>query len=401
MSLDLHQTVLQVHAMSSHLRQRQVDWRSRLQTGIHTLATANADQLEAKRQASKVTWLVAGVQGTLGERTPAPPTPPAATVVAVDGSHIEVDRHSPARCYLLNIGLCQLAYGPRASAVLSNQPVLYAQDEDLALADPSSHLDSRNVEGPLLGLVRTVAEIEALADAIEALPGDEPIAALLDGSLILWGLAGRDQPDFVRRRILDDGLLPALDRLLHVADARPLALASYISLPGSREVVNLLRLHHCPYQPANCDLHCRQVPPGQRGCDPVDGLLDRDLFAALLQPGERSALFTTTSSIVQAHYGPHQVRFFYLNVGDEIARVELPAWVADDPHRLALAHALLLDQSRKGEGYPVALSEAHEQAVVTGADRDLFQQLLFEALEGEHLSTSTSQKSRSKRTKWV
>ena len=30
MSLDLRQTVLQIHAMSSHLRQRQVDWRSRL-----------------------------------------------------------------------------------------------------------------------------------------------------------------------------------------------------------------------------------------------------------------------------------------------------------------------------------------------------------------------------------
>lgn len=401
MSLDLHQTAGQVQAMAARLRQRQVDWRARLQTGLATLAVADAARLEAKRQASKVTWLVAGVGDSLAATVTPPPLPQTYTVIAVDGSHIDVDRHSPARCYLINIGLCQITYGPHPDARLSSHPTLYAADDDLVLADPASQLNRSNVEGPLLGLVRTVAEVQALADALEALPGDEPVLGLVDGSLILWGLAGQAQPDFVKRRILDDGLLPALDRLRQVAASRPAAIAAYISLPGNRDVVNLLRLHHCPYEPANCDLHCKQVTPGRRGCDPVDGLLDRDLFAAHLQEGERSQAFINHTSVVEERYGPHQVSFFYLNVGEEMGRVEVPAWVANDPQRLALAHALVLEQARKGEGYPVALSESHEQAVVTGAARDYFQQLVQEALAGESLPESTSQKSRSKRTRWV
>jgi len=47
----------------------------------------------------------------------------------------------------------------------------------------------------------------------------------------------------------------------------------------------------------------------------------------------------------------------------------LPEWAALDEELLNLTHSLVLDQCRKGQGYPVALSESHEQAVVTGVDR--------------------------------
>ena len=68
---------------------------------------------------------------------------------------------------------------------------------------------------------------------------------------------------------------------------------------------------------------------------------------------------------------------------------------------LELTHALVLDQCRRGQGYPVALSEAHEQAVVTGADREEFWGLVEESLVEEKMSTNTSIKSRSKRTRWI
>ncbi len=47
--------------------------------------------------------------------------------------------------------------------------------------------------------------------------------------------------------------------------------------------------------------------------------------------------------------------------------MEVPEWVARRKDLLDLTHALVLDQCRRGQGYPVALSEAHEQAVVTGS----------------------------------
>jgi NurA-like 5'-3' nuclease len=75
--------------------------------------------------------------------------------------------------------------------------------------------------------------------------------------------------------------------------------------------------------------------------------------------------------------------------------------VAENESLLNLTHSLVLDQSRRGHGYPVALSEAHEQAVVTGADRENFWELVESTLVAEHLPSPGSAKSFSKRTRWV
>ena len=133
----------------------------------------------------------------------------------------------------------------------------------------------------------------------------------------------------------------------------------------------------------------------------ANDFLDRDLFQRVLNPGWRSAVYKTNSSVPRESYGEHQVSFFYLHVGEEIARVEVPQWVAEDEKLLPLCHSLILDQCRRGQGYPVAISEAHEQAVITGSDRQLFKQIVAETLEREGLPAYTSEKERSKRTPWV
>ena len=86
---------------------------------------------------------------------------------------------------------------------------------------------------------------------------------------------------------------------------------------------------------------------------------------------------------------------------DEIARVEVPQWVATDDTLLNLTHALVLDQCQRGQGYPVALSEAHEKAVVTGADRENFWELVESSMVAEHMPSTGSAKSFSKKTRWV
>jgi len=68
---------------------------------------------------------------------------------------------------------------------------------------------------------------------------------------------------------------------------------------------------------------------------------------------------------------------------------------------LNLTHNIVLDQCKRGQGYPVALSEAHEKAVVTGVDREQFWELVEESLIEEKISSYTSTKNRSKRTRWV
>ena len=100
-------------------------------------------------------------------------------------------------------------------------------------------------------------------------------------------------------------------------------------------------------------------------------------------------------------YQQHQICYFYLNTGSEIGRVEMPIWVAEDDRMLNLLHSCLLNQLSKGQGYPLALQEAHEQAVVNVGDRMYLTQLVEELMVKEGLQVDTSEKARSKRTRFV
>lgn len=68
-------------------------------------------------------------------------------------------------------------------------------------------------------------------------------------------------------------------------------------------------------------------------------------------------------------------------MGSEIARIEFPAEVAADPKVLQQTLALVLAQVQKGYGYPLALAEAHNQAVVRNSDRRRFFTLLERSLQ--------------------
>ena len=377
--------------------------RKRLQNALDVLQDKSLDQesLGKKIEASqgKTTWLVAGLVEGLDKRYQAPPLPPGFSVIATDGSNIDVDRHKSTRCYLINIGGVVLRYGANPEALLASSPSLYFGDEDLVIAPDGDKGREQLVEGALLGIKRGVDECRELVNLAAGLSGSSPALALLDGSLILWGLAGKVYPDFVTEELLNKGFLRCLEEIRKLNKDKPLALASYISFPRSTDVVNTLRIALCPHEIIDTDRLCRECE--SRDCDKVDGVRDRDLLANVLAAGERSALFTSQSSIVEKHYGGHWVYFFYLRVDDEIARVEIPQWVARDENLLGLAHSLVLDQCRRGQGYPVALAEAHEQAVVTAADKEGFWQLVESLMADEKMPSPTSAKSFSKRTRWV
>jgi hypothetical protein len=357
------------------------------------------DHLKKKIEDSKgkTTWLVAGLVDGLDRHYKALSLPPEFTVIATDGSHIDVDRHKSTRCYLINIGAAILHYGAYPSAALDSFPCLYSGDEDLVIMPVGVRGREQPVEGALLGIKRSVDECHRLAELAAELPQGSSSLALLDGSLILWGLEA--YPEFVTEALLVQGFLSYLDDIRKLNNNKRLALASYISFPRSTDVVNVLRLVICPHDPADCDRYCSTDE--KRDCDAVAGVQDRELFTNLLGQGERSAIFISQSSVVRKHYGEHRVYFFYLKLDDEVARVEIPQWVATDESRLNLVHTLVLDQCQRGQGYPVALSEAHEQAVVTGADRENFWQLVESSLIDEHLPSLSSAKSKSKRTRWV
>ena len=402
MSLDLHKIAGQIEEVALRLRNQDTDRAARLERALSILTTAQPEVLEGKRVLSRATFLIPGITESLAGHYPCPPLPPDYAVLAVDGSHIDVDRHLALQCYLINIGTVRIQYGHSPQAALDTEPRLYTGEDSMSILEPGG-TRTQAIEGPLLGALRTVEELKALVAMVRESDPEIPTLALVDGSLIMWGLSGQAYPDFVRKALLEEGVLPALEELRVLAQERPLALAAYVSLPRSTDVVNALRLDGrlCPYEAANCDMHCGTLRIGQRPCDEVSGVLDRDVLGARLEEVERSDLFASTSTVVERYYGEHAVHFYYLNAGSEMARVEIPQWVADNPSLLELTHALVVDQSQRGHGYPVAISEAHEQAVVTTYDREEFRLLVEGALEGLRLPVYTSQKNQSKRLKWL
>jgi hypothetical protein len=80
------------------------------------------------------------------------------------------------------------------------------------------------------------------------------------------------------------------------------------------------------------------------------------------------------------------LHFFYLNVGREghpwLARVEIPAWVAQNPAMLDPLQAVLFHQCQLmgSRPYPYLLHRAHETAVVTMEEKSQVTQMIAQEL---------------------
>jgi hypothetical protein len=374
---------------------------------------------------SKTSWLVAEWLEAPDAIYPLPPRPMPHTVLAVDGSQLVSDRHDIALCYLLNVGMIALRYGTGERATLTSRPTLALPDDDLL---DEFQGEQAAIAPKRLAIRRLLAEFAALT---EMMPGKEgrgnpkvisgpreeekdnpesiqnpkskirnppPALALSDGTLILWLLE-------TEREEFRMAALSEFRASLEAARTLGVPVAGYISAPGSRDVVNALRVFQCPHPKADCDRACPNrmrpkphyvAPP----CVGTEGVTDADLFALRLEPGERTALFGSSSQILK-FYGPHTVRFFYLHTGREIARVEIPDWVAADPALLDLTHALCYDQACKGDGYPVALAEAHELAIIRTPERAAFFRLLEREFVVSRQTVGVTQKAVAKRARRV
>ena len=369
-----------------------------LRAAWETLDSAEANRRMADGRA-RITFLLPHSRGDYRARQSLPPCPPSYAVVGSDGSCILPDRHSPARFYLLNIGTVLLCYGARPSARLDAVPMLFYEDKDLFVP---GDLRRAPVTQEIVGLRRAAAELDAARALLAELR--EPGVALQDGTLILWPLEAASES--VKKWVLDDFL-----RALAAFRDSGTPVASYISAPGSAELVNLLRVAVCDYPPAaiNCDACRARIATEGRmpACDALPGVTDRYLLAeiALLKPGERTQVYASRSKVLERYQVDDsddlKICYFYLNVGHEIGRVEIPRWVAEDVDQLNLVHAVVYDQCRRGRGYPAVLQEAHEQAVLSTGDRALVEQAIERLLAEAGVVMTLTGKGGSKRVRYV
>ncbi len=371
MTLHLDQIIYDIDRMSVAMSAN--DRRGWLQEARRLLRSHDRARLDSKlehHRAEKGAMLAPVPLGGLDERFPAPPAPADYRVVAADGSNIPPDRDSPARFYLLNTGLVTLCYGADPAAEISARAQLFFQTADLYWDEKRQ----QPINSERLSLLMRVEEIAALPDLVEAV--GEPCIALVDGQLVMWGLQNETQD----RWQLMERLIDAFDRLQELR----VPIVGYISDTQSFELVNTLKIYLCPTTPERCQQCHSKGEHELELCYHLNDFRDPALLFDFLEAGERSCCFASQAEILKRYPPEHRIVYFYLSTGDEIARIEVPRWVAEDAELLDRVHALLHDQcARSGQmpPYPPSLHEAHEAAVISSADRECVSMLVEERLQ--------------------
>lgn len=328
---------------------------------------------------------VAVPTGPLDQRLAAPPRPAAYTALAADGAEIDPDRHGGSgEFYLINVGRARIPYGqPERQVELRSVSRLGYTDDDLFIIDPRDPRRQVPMRDRHLDALRTVEELRSVADLAEteaaAQPADAraPAVALVDGTLLFSVLEERPR-DFLRARFYTD-FVDQLERLRVCG----VPVAAYASRSRGVDLVNLFRW-------------VSGVPDTA-----LRGLTDAQLLGPGLQRWQRTALFRVRSNVHDAYYAGHQVFFFLLHVGDELARVEVPEWVASEQASLDLVHAVLVDQCAKGFGYPAVLARADDRAVISLNDRTVLEMLVRQELARRGVQARPSAKLMRKQVRTV
>ena len=334
--------------------------------------------LQAHKELS-VPWLMATPLEDPTRAVDPQARPEVLTAVATDGSQIYPDRHVEPMIYLLNISQIGFQYGTHEKPTLATQTRVGYNTGNLA-ADRA--MGEVQVNTDLVTAERDEWELSALLDvALASRRSNRPVVALSDGTLIRWMLQRIDPPH------LKEQFIARYAAGLAQFRKQQIPLCSYVSMPNSTEVINLLR-----------GLRNEQA---EKSPDSFAGLLDRSLYTPFLAPGQRTAVFVSDSHVLREYAGPDRICFFYIRVetpyGDhEIGRVEIPRWVYEDPQLLSLVHAVVVSDCQKGKGYPMILSAAHERAIIRKPDRTLFQKLVERELVKYDLRPRRSRKQASK-----
>jgi hypothetical protein len=380
MSLNLSRILPQISRLGEIItEQRRIQHEAlpRLREGLRLANEMGFDVLQARVTAAGDRWPGAAPSGEPVDAIfPAPPTLPQCTVIGSDGSQIYPDRHASAFYYLINIGSISVTHGSHAVPVTTQDPSFFYTQDDLY--DPQG----RPIQPAMINLRRDVAEMQALAKATGK-PADHPRIALLDNSLLLWMTL---EADARARREIDQRLAEYL-KAMDFLRKEGVALAGFIDRPRNANTLALIHLAQLALE----DIHSDALQ-----VNPFRGLTDYDLFHTLLPKGSRSARFIYKTPLNRDfEKAGHQIQYFYLNPGpgDRIVRVEIPAWVGEQPKLLNLLHGgLLLECSTTG-GFPYVLVRAHELAVVNPRERELVEQQIERILLQFGEARGPSQKS--------
>lgn len=300
-------------------------------------------------------------------------------ILAVDGSQIYPDRHvGGVQCSLINIGGCSIDYASKSTASFFSYPTVIVPEDFGALGFTSELIDLEREAREFTSGLEIASSIDRTS---------KPLLILFDGSLIFWHLENKT-PE------IKTNFLNRYCQTLTEAHNKNLLMASYISMPKGKELAQLLAYGLC--NAAHADAYPCPTEYAVL-CTNADSLIDAMLVSAFLPPHHRTTIMKSNAPITKGYPESIHPCFFYMNVGKEIVRIEIPSWIARDKQLVEKISSICLDQALKGRGYPVTLAEAHEQAVIKGPDRDFFYHLIQKIGFDHEQTIVMSQKSIKKR----
>lgn len=364
----------QIHARIVEIAGRELERRTLLEQrksqAIKLLEahSADLDALRRKVETANMTdshiRCAVPVDESLTFSQACPPAPADATLIAVDGSQINPDRHAALQFAIINAGavIMRLRSG-EAPEICTSTDLLYGEDLQTEYGMMSERL---------VALRRDLKEREMFDGLSTTIRGT--VVTFTDGPLELWSTEGEDAKEFA-------AFLEKYKVVLSRLQERGAVTAGYIDRPRADLVVRLLEFATMSDE----ELRDRRAI---RTHHPFQGVDDRLLFGGesdiqpLIFPGHRSAVFRLQSSSQSTYTGVLSLHFFYLNVGTPnypcIVRVEIPEWVAKDSAKLDTLHAVLIEQCgiMGYKPYPYLLHRAHETAVVRHEEKPQIEQML-------------------------
>lgn len=251
------------------------------------------------------------------------PTDAAVAVIGIDGSQVYPSSDHPVVWAYVHAA----SWGGEAPIWASQ---FFGED---VLLDESGYL----IPGHVIDAWRALSEARVLRQVLDR-PWSARAIPLIDGSLLPWQWDGH----LVARA--------AAEYRECIVAGRGRMMAGVSSSPASRHLIHLLRL-----------------VAGEAGQSRsfVKHIHDRDLACHLLSVGHRSAIFKLGSPQNAAfeHRGATICMFYLRTSSDEVLRIEVPIWVAQDPDAVRLVHAGILADSQ-GLAYPASLACAHHRVAI-------------------------------------
>ncbi|WP_322792133.1 DNA double-strand break repair nuclease NurA [Bellilinea sp.] len=359
----------QIQEKCQQARQNQAVYRERLEqaAALLTRYAADLDFLRQRVEDAQRADVSLRCAVPLNERLDTAVSPPNLAqlplLLAADGSQINPNRHDSVEFAVINTGIFRILPAADLTPGEEAETQLYLLED---INNPAAPLTEE-----VVALRRDLNERRLLADRAGR-ETTRPVITLTDGPLELYREPRENQ--------LFQQLFGEYLSVLQKTSQQEAVSAGYVDKPGSDLVIRLLELA------ADSRLDVKETTRRR----PLGGVLDRVIFAGLLAPGQRSAVFVIQSSMAErfAAFDPAlQPCFFYLNVGIHperawMARVEITRGVAEKPALLEALHAVLLQQCRQmgSKPYPYALHRAHEIALITRLEKEQIETMIARAM---------------------